>query len=88
MRGDRTATLRDCAGGVRRKWVRRAVAAGILLALAGLTWMLRQVDAPDRSIHPPLIRKVLNWIDPERQPPPVMLTGRIVSPQNQSSFSP
>jgi hypothetical protein len=67
LRGNRTATLRDCAGGRRVKVVRRAVALAVFLVIGALSWMLRRVDEPSRSIHPPLIRKALDWIEPERK---------------------
>jgi len=78
MRGDRKATLSDCKGGARRRWIRRAVAVGVLLVLAAVSWMLRQIDTSDRSMHPPLIRKVLNWIDPE--PGRRIMMGKMVCP--------
>ena len=80
MRGDRTATLSDCKGGARHRWTRRAVAVGVLLVLAAVSWMLRQIDTSDRSMHPPLIRRVLNWIDPERENPPAMIMGKMMCP--------
>jgi hypothetical protein len=86
MRGNRTATLRDCRGGIRHRWSRRVVAVGVLLVLAAVSWMLRRIEEPSRSIHPPLIRKVLNWIQPEAEPPP-MLMGKI-APRNPPSSTP
>ena len=78
MRGDRTATLRDCAGGARRKWVRRAVAVAGILVLGAFSWLLRGIDEPNRSMHPSWIRAVLNWIEPERRP--TMVRGEIAFP--------
>ena len=66
LRGNRKATLRDCAGSRRLKRVRRAAALVAMLVIGAVSWMLRKVDEPDRSIHPPLIRKALNWIEPQR----------------------
>jgi hypothetical protein len=80
MRGDRTATLRDCAGGARRQWTRRAIAVGVLLVLAAVSWMLRQIDTSDRSMHPPFVRKVLNWIDPEPEPRRTIIMGKMICP--------
>ena len=78
MRGDRTATLRDCAGGSRRKWVRRAVAVAGILVLGAFSWLLRGIDEPNRSLHPAWIQAVLNWIEPERRPR--MVRGDIACP--------
>lgn len=80
-RGDRTATLKDCAGSRSRKLVRRAVAAGIILLLAGFSWLLRTtVNEPDRSMHPQWIRTVLHWIEPEPDRGRGMIMGRMVCP--------
>ena len=78
LRGDRTVTLRDRKDVRRRRWFRRAVAVAVLLGLAAFSWMLRRIDEPSRSIHPPLIRRILNWIEPERQP--VILMGKVGPP--------
>jgi hypothetical protein len=80
MRGNRTATLRDCAGGRRVKLVRRAAALAVMLVIGAVSWMLRKVEEPDRSIHPPLIRKALNWIEPERTKPRRMVMGELPAP--------
>jgi hypothetical protein len=78
MRGNRMATLRDCAGGARRKWGRRAVAVAGILVLGAFSWLLRGIDEPNRSIHPAWIQAVLHWIEPERRGN--MLRGAIVCP--------
>jgi hypothetical protein len=81
LRGNRTATLRDCAGGRRLKLVRRAVALAAMLVIGAVSWLLRNVDEPDRSIHPPLIRKALNWIEPQRTSNrSVMAMGEVCPP--------
>jgi hypothetical protein len=81
LRGNRTATLRDCAGGRRVKLVRRAIGLAAMLVIGAVSWLLRKVEEPDRSIHPPLIQKALNWIEPERKKPlPKMLMGEIPVP--------
>jgi hypothetical protein len=77
LRGNRKATLRDCAGGRRVKLIRRAITLAVLLVIGAVSWLLRKVEEPDRSIHPPLIRKALNWIDPEQQTPLPPMLGRI-----------
>jgi len=79
VRNDRTATLRDCGATLARKRMRRAVAVSILLLLAGFSWLLREtITEPDRSIHPEWVRKVLDWIEPDRRSR--MLPGQIVCP--------
>jgi hypothetical protein len=78
VRGDGTATVRNCAGGTRRKLVRRAVAFAGILVLGAFSWLLRGIDEPDRSVHPVWIRAVLNWIEPERRPR--LLPGEISCP--------
>jgi hypothetical protein len=82
LRGNKKATLRDCAGNRRLKWVRRAAALAAMLVIGAVSWMLRKVDEPDRSVHPPLIRKALNWIEPERTTTvkPPMLLGEVCPP--------
>ena len=80
LRGGRKATLRDCAGGRRVKLARRAVALAVLLVIGAVSWMLRRVDEPDRSIHPPLIRKVLNWIEPEQKQIRATMVGSLCPP--------
>ena len=80
LRGNRKATLRDCAGGRRLKLVRRAAALAVVLVLGAVSWMLRKVDEPDRSIHPPLIRKALNWIEPPKPNKSIMMLGEICPP--------
>jgi hypothetical protein len=78
VRKDRTATLRECAGSRARKTVRRAAAVAIILALGAFSWIMRGIDEPDRSIHPTWVRKVLDWIEPERRS--MMLAGDIAPP--------
>jgi len=81
LRGNRTATLRDCAGGRRAKLVRRAVGLAAMLVIGAVSWMLRKVEEPDRSIHPPLVQKALNWIEPERKRPvPQFKVGEVCPP--------
>ena len=80
LRGNRTATLRDCRGGRRVKLVRRAVALAVFLVLGAASWMLRRIEEPSRAIHPPLIRKALDWIEPERKSLPMPM-GIVCPPQ-------
>jgi hypothetical protein len=79
MRNDRTATLKDCGASRARRRVKRAVAVSIILLLGGFSWMLRAaITEPDRSMHPEWVRKVLNWIEPERRGR--MVPGEIACP--------
>jgi hypothetical protein len=77
LRGDRTATARNCPESRIRKKARILLAAGTLLLLAATSWFFRTQVRPDRSGFPPLVRELLNYIDPEPplSYPPVM--GRI-----------
>jgi hypothetical protein len=74
MRGDRTATARDCPEGRIRRRSRILKTAVTLLLLAATSWFFRTQVRPDRRDFPPLVRKVLNFIDPETEMPVV---GRI-----------
>ena len=80
MRGSRKATRTDCGGARRLKLVRRAVALAVMLVIGAVSWMLRKVEEPDRSIHPPLIRKALNFIEPERKPTRYIVMGELPAP--------
>jgi hypothetical protein len=69
VRGDRTATLRDCPtgrSGILRRRLGKA-AAGLLVVLFGLAF--RFVDRPDTSGWPVWARTVANWIDPDPPSP-------------------
>jgi hypothetical protein len=80
LRGNRKATRSDCGAGRRFKLVRRAAALAVVLVIGAVSWMLRKVEEPDRSIHPPLIRKALGWIEPERKRTYTMLMGEVAMP--------
>ena len=64
------------------KLVRRAVALAVVLLIGVVSLLLRRVDEPDRSIHPSLIRKALDWIEPEKKTifTSSAITGIIVCP--------
>lgn len=81
VRGDRTATVQDCRGGMLRRRTRAAWAFVAVLVVGGLSWFLRGIEEPDRSIHHPWVKTALDWISPPPQPPPGrMLLGDIVLP--------
>jgi hypothetical protein len=65
LRGDRTATAVDCPESRIRRRARILLTAGTLLLLAATSWFFRTQVRPDRSGFPPLVREVLNFIDPE-----------------------
>ena len=65
LRGDRTATFRDCRGGQARKRIKLALTVGTFLLLAATTWIFRSQGKLDRTTIPPLVKQALDWIDPE-----------------------
>jgi len=72
VRGDRTATLRDCPSARARTLTRRALKVAGFLLLAGFTWVCRTSERPDRSTLPNWIQAALSVIDPE---PPAPFNG-------------
>jgi hypothetical protein len=82
VRGDRTATLRDCPSARARTLLRRTVKVASFLVLAAFTWVCRTSERPDRSTLPKWIQATLSVIDPEPQPPvktpPHRLMGDVV----------
>ncbi|HZE97636.1 MAG TPA: hypothetical protein VE981_11465 [Planctomycetota bacterium] len=82
LRGDRSATLRDCPTTRRSSLLRRLVGVGALLVLGAFTWICRGAEQPDREGLPKWIRVPLGVIDPEPvkpkpQPQPPRLLGEI-----------
>jgi hypothetical protein len=77
-RGDRTATAEDCRWGRARKRMKLALAFGALILFATLSRLLGGHGIPDRSSLPPLVREMVDWIDPEPRfvmgaPPPIQV---------------
>ena len=64
MRGDQTATTRDCGGYQARQKLRRWLTAVGVFLLVGFTWASRSSEGPDRNILPKWAQAVLNIIDP------------------------
>ncbi len=64
-RGDGTATTEDCRAGRARKKKRIAFVVAALLAVSAFASILRSQGKPDRSCLPPLVRRIVDWIDPE-----------------------
>lgn len=87
LRGDQTATTRDCGGYRARKTLRRWLTAAGVLLLIGFTWASRSADSPDRSSLPKWAQAVLDIIDPPRQSGgsgQQMMVGRICPPSHSN----
>ncbi len=69
LRGDRTATLRDCPGQRRRQFLRRTFLAASFLALVVFAALFRGMARPDTSRLPGWVRAVADVIDPPRPDP-------------------
>ncbi len=81
LRGDRTATLRDCPEGrfnVVRRRVRYAV-AGIGVLVFAL--VCRGVSGPDLSGLPKWAQSIARWIDPDAQVRGRAVVGAICPPR-------
>ena len=86
LRGDRTATLRDCQTARKQRLYRRLATIGAVVLLAGFGWLFRGMEGPDRSRLPDWVRAIVNMIDPEPQPqPPRELVGKIACPKPPST---
>lgn len=77
-RGDQTATAEDCRLGRARKRMKVAVTIAALLVFSAVFRAIGHQGIPDRNTLPPIVKKIVNWIDPEPQyvmgvpaPPPV-----------------
>ncbi|HVR84597.1 MAG TPA: hypothetical protein VMU54_09820 [Planctomycetota bacterium] len=69
LRGDRTASLRDCPGAARQRWLRRLIGAASVLVLAVFATIFRNLERPDPGSLPPWLQKAVALIDPEPVPP-------------------
>ncbi len=78
LRGDQTATLRDCPSARTRTLARRALKVAGFLLLAGFTWVCRASERPDRSTLPKWIQATLSVIDPEPEQRPVAPPKRLM----------
>ncbi|HEV3026513.1 MAG TPA: hypothetical protein VG457_03015 [Planctomycetota bacterium] len=70
LRGDRTASLRDCPGAGKLRSLRRILWAASVLALAVFAGVFRNLEAPDRSGLPRWLQDAMALIDPPPVPPP------------------
>lgn len=66
LRGDRTATLRDCPRQRQREFLRRTFLAASFLALVVFAALFRGMARPDTSSLPGWVRAVADVIDPPR----------------------
>ena len=82
LRGDRTASLRNCPTSARKSLIRTAGAFAAVLGLAAFAWFFRGLPGPDRSHLPTWVRDVVNLIDPEPPAPsyPYQVVGKICPP--------
>ncbi len=88
LRGDRTATLRDCSKSRERLILRRTAAAAAILGLAAFGWIFRGMAGPDRSALPSWARTVVDLIDPEPPPRRCSVVGLITLPKPPASTPP
>jgi hypothetical protein len=82
VRDDRTATSADCPASRIRKKTRTAFVALALLLVSATCWVWKPHRGLDRSVLPPALREIADWIDPE---PRVMMGS--VCPTNPSPAS-
>jgi len=64
LRGDRTATLRDCPEGRGRILSRRLRKAAIGFGVVAFALLLRNVSRPDIRGLPQWAQRIAEWIDP------------------------
>jgi hypothetical protein len=70
VRDDQTATAKNCPDRLLRKRTRTAFVALALLLASATCWIWKPHRGLDRSVLPPPLREIADWIDPE---PKVML---------------
>jgi hypothetical protein len=76
VRDDGTATAENCRENIRRK-VKAAIAVATVLLISALFGVLRPHGRMDRSALPPLLRQVVDWINPE----PRAVMGKMICPK-------
>jgi len=77
LRGDRTATLRDCPSTARRVVLKRVVATASVLFLALFATLFRGMEGPDRSGLPGWLQSIVQIIDPKPARRSSMMVGEI-----------
>src|SRR5258706_7842591 len=65
LRGDQTASARNCGGYRARLLLRRWLTAAALLLLTGFTWVCRSSDGPARTTLPSWAQAVFDIVDPQ-----------------------
>jgi hypothetical protein len=88
LRGDRTASLRDCPSAEKSRILKRIVATASVLFLAIFASVFRSMEGPDRSRFPGWLQVVAEMIDPEPAHPPPSMLGGICAPPKAPVFPP
>src|SRR5258708_33231425 len=65
LRGDRTASLRDCPSTARRIFIKRVVTVASVMILALFAFVFRRMEGPDRTQLPVWLQNVVELIDPK-----------------------
>jgi len=84
LRGDRTASLRDCPSSAKRVLFRRIVATASVLALALFGFLFRSMEGPDRSRLPLWLQEVVELIDPKPVRRSYEMVGKICPPRQST----
>ena len=79
LRGDRTASLRDCPSKAKRILFRRIVATASVLFLALFASIFRRMEGPDPSGLPGWLQSIVALIDPKPDRRPCVV-GSIAPP--------
>ncbi len=87
LRGDRTASVRDCPARAKRTLRWSAAAAALFLGLGVFGWIFRGMRGPDLGEFPLWIRHVVQAIDPPPAPPQRFLMGKVI-PSRQTPADP
>jgi hypothetical protein len=80
LRGDRTATLRDCPGGRGRLVGRGIRKAAIGIGVLVFALICRSFERPDFSDFPQWVRDIAAWIDPQAPRGGGFVVGRLPCP--------
>lgn len=86
LRGDRTATSKNCPASRTRTLLKRAIAVAAVLLVGGFAWVCRTSEPPSRVGLPPWLRSTLDLLDP--QPAPRALLGDVACPPRPPAAPP